>query len=187
MIRHLNRPVATVAALLLLAACQGDTTAPSESSDAGGTRSTGQTPAAAPDDTAHTTPAVPAPTPPTDTGRTTSPPPQPASAIHLTVYVGIASPGPDTLHSTPAANARVTVLNRTFTRGTGPDTLTVTETAVASGVTDALGNTSFDNLPAAGYRIEAVVDGRSGSPASIQIAPPYASTVAASIIIRPTP
>jgi hypothetical protein len=171
MIRHLSRLAATSAILLLLAACQGDTTSPSESSDAGGTRSAGQTPAAAPDDTAHTTP----------------PPAPPASAIHLTVYVGIASPGPDTLHSTPAANARVAVLSRTFTRSTAPDTVTVTETLVASGITDVLGTASFDNLPAAGYRLEAVVDGRPGSPASIQIAPPYASTVATSIIIRPSP
>jgi hypothetical protein len=60
----------------------------------------------------------------------------------------------------------------------------VTETLVASGTTDALGNASFGNLPAATYRLEAVAEDRPGSPASIQIAPPYASEVATSIIFR---
>ena len=184
MIRQPSRAVTTSAMLLLLAACQGDTTAPNESSDPGGARSAGQSPAAAPGDTARSGPATPAPSPASDTNRTTPPAPVPASTIRLTVYVGAATPGPDTLHTTPVANARVAVLSRTFTRSTGPDTLTVTEAQVASGTTDALGNASFGNLPAAVYRIEAVADGRPGSPASIQIAPPYASEVATSIIFR---
>jgi hypothetical protein len=173
---------------LLLAACQGDTTSPSERSDPGGTLSAGEAPAAAPDDTAYGAPATPAPSPSGDTARTTPPAPAPATAIDLTVYVGIASPGVDTLRSTPAANARVAVLSRSFVRSsTGPDTLAVTETLVASGTTDALGKAAFGNLPAANYRIEAVVEGRAGSRASIQIAPPYSSKVAASIIFRPAP
>ena len=188
MIRTLSRrPVLVGAIFIVLGACQGDTTSPSESPDAGGTRSTGQAPAAAPDDTARSAPATPAPSPSGDTSRTTPPAPAPASAIELTVSVGVASPGPDTLRSTPATNARVRVLSRTFTRSAGPDTLTVTESVVASGIADASGKASFANLPATGYRIEAAVDGLAGSPTSIQIAPPYSSKVATSIIIRPAP
>jgi hypothetical protein len=175
--------IATTATSLLFAACQGDTTAPNESSG-GGSRLAGQSPAAEPGDTARSAPATPAPSPSSDTGQTTPPAPPPATTIRLAVYVGIASPGADTLHSTPVANARVAVLSRTYSRSTGPDTLTVTETLVASGTTDALGNVSFGTLPAAGYRIEATVDGR--PPANIQIAPPYSDEVSASIVFRPT-
>ena len=185
MIRQPSRRTAvTGAMLLLLAACQGgDTTVPSESSDPGGAHSAGQAPVATPGDTTHTAPATPAPSPSADTGRTPTPPPS-ASTFRVTVYVGAASPGTDTLHSTPVVNAHVTVLRRTFTRTTGPDTLTVTETPVASGTTDALGNASFGNLPAANYRLEAVAEGLPGSPASIQIAPPYPSDFSTWIIFR---
>jgi hypothetical protein len=165
-----NHAAVTAAMLLVLAACGGDATSPTDPG-AAGSLSASQVPPGTSGDTARTNP----------------PPPTPASAIELAVYVGIASPGPDTLASTPAANARVSVLRRTFTPGTGPDTLIVTETLVASGTTDALGHASFANLPAAGYRIEAVAGTQPNSPTAIQIAPPYPSKVAASIIIRPVP
>src|SRR4051812_46387751 len=115
MIRRPSRRHAFAGAvILLLAACQSDTTSPSERSDPGGTLSAGEAPAAAPHDSAASTaPATPAPSPSGDTARTTPPAPAPATTIDLTVYVGIASPGADTLHSTPSANARVAVLSRT--------------------------------------------------------------------------
>ena len=186
MSRHFSRWfIATTATFLLLAACQGDTTSPSESSDGGGARLAGETPAGTPGDTARGTPGTPTPSPAGDSSHTPPPPSPPPSAIQLSVYVGVATPGPDTLHTTPAANARVSVFSRTYTRSTGPDTITATEKLVASSSTDALGKVSFDNLPAVGYRLEAVVEGRPA--ASIQIAPPYSATFVTWIIFRPTP
>jgi hypothetical protein len=186
MLNASRRPVMAGAMFLLLAACGDAATSPEESRQLGGTPSVGQAPAGGSGDTVHTATPAPAPSPPGDTARTTPPAPAPATSIALAVYVGIASPGADTLRSTPAANARVSVSSRTFARGTGtgPDTLIVTETLVASATTDAAGKVSFSDLPATGYRIEAVTDGGRGA---IQIAPPYASTVATSIIIRPAP
>jgi hypothetical protein len=163
-----SHALVTAALLLLLVACGGDASSPTDPGAAAGLL-TRQLPPGTSGDTAGT------------------PAPVPASTIELAVYVGIASPGPDTLASTPAANARVSVLRRAFTPGTGPDTLVVTETLVASGTTDALGNASFANLPAAGYRIEAVAGTHPNSPTAVQIAPPYPSKVAASIIVRPRP
>jgi hypothetical protein len=174
-------------ALLLLAACGGSSTSPADNPTPGGSLSSGKAPPGTSGDSAGrpAQPASPAPPATSDTVRNTPPAPVSASVIELAVYVGVAQPGPDTLKSTPAANARVSILRRTYVSSTGPDTLTVKDVLVASGTTDALGNVSFSNLPGVSYRIEAVAVDHPAAPAALEIAPPYASKVAASLFIRP--
>jgi hypothetical protein len=156
---------ALVAAVALVAACQELSTAPSNSPGPAASAGGGSN---APSDTGGVTPPV--------TG---------ATAITLAVTVGTAVPGPDTLEYAPLANAKVSVLRQTFTRGpgTGADTLTTSETVVASGTTDANGVATFQNLASASYRVEAVA-AAGGQGASVWIVPPYAANVAATIVIR---
>jgi hypothetical protein len=90
------------------------------------------------------------------------------------------------MQSSPLANATVTLSSQTTTRkaGSGADTLTLVETVVATGSTDAAGDVVFAGLTPLPYRIDAVRAG-GGAATTIRIAPPYASTVRVAVIIRP--
>ena len=144
-----------------------------------------------------TSPATPAP--PSDTGTTTPPPPStpstpsdstpttppfvPSATIDLSVTVGAAVAGKDTLAFTPVANAKVTVFSRTLvpTPGAGADSLKLVEGVVANSTTDASGKAHFDGLPAVSYRVEAVQGGRS---TSVAIAGPYSRDVGITLILK---
>ena len=122
-----------------------------------------------------------------DTGKT--PPPTYANLITIAVHVGSSTSTTDTLASAPVAGATATVFKIELVPTTGgPDTLTVVETKVGSGTTDANGDVSFAQLPSVLYRIQA--DGPAGSglgSVSARIAPPYQATVRLPLILRRVP
>lgn len=110
----------------------------------------------------------------------------PATSINLSVTVGAAVAGADTLASTPLAGAKVTVYARSLVATTGgADTLEVSEQVVASATTDAGGMVTFTRLPAAEYRVEADRDGTGAATASVTLAPPYPAEVKLQLIVRP--
>ena len=159
-----RRPSATVAALLVVLSACSDSAPISAPEDAGTTREAASE--AAPADTAQqATPSTP------------------VTVIDLGVTVGAAMAGKDSADYTPLANAKVTVYDQKLVRGSGADTLVVSESAVANATTDASGKVEFGALPAAQYRVEAVRDG--GGTASVILAPPYAANVGVLLIIRP--
>ena len=160
-----RRPIAAGAVLLVVLAACSDSGSISAPEDAGTTLGTAS--AAAPGDTAQSTkPFVP------------------ATVIDLGVTVGSAVAGKDSTDFTPLPNAKVTVYDQKLVRGSGADTLVVSETAVANATTDANGKVRFDGLPAAQYRVEAIREGVSGGTASVILAPPYAAEVGVLLIIR---
>ena len=159
-----RRPSAAVAVLLVALAACSDSAPISAPEDAGSTRGAAAT--AAPGDTAQK-----------------ATPYTPATVIDLGVTVGAAVAGKDSADYTPLANAKVTVYDQKLVRGSGADTLVVSETAVADATTDANGKVQFSELPAAQYRVEAVRDG--GGTASVNLAPPYSASVGVLLIIRP--
>jgi hypothetical protein len=89
---------------------------------------------------------------PTDTGRSGNPAPKPVASYTLVVHTGTPRAGvADTLLTDPLAGASVSVTERgyVFTPGNGHDTLTFTETVVATATSDANGDVSFPNLKGA--------------------------------------
>jgi hypothetical protein len=154
------------AALLFLASACSDAGAPSAPDSPRAATS------AAAGDTAHTSGA----------GTTSG---VPASSISLTVGVGSAIAGPDTLARTPLAGAQVRVLSQTLVAapGGGADSLQVEEKEVARGATSADGTMRFGSLPAARYRVEATSGGEA---ASVSIGPPYVENVRVDLILRPS-
>jgi hypothetical protein len=109
----------------------------------------------------------------------------PASSITLTVGVGSAVAGRDTLASTPRVGAEVRVLSQTLVAapGGGADSLRGEEKEVARGTTGADGTARFGPLPSSRYRIEATSGGES---ASVSIGPPYVADVHVGLILRPS-
>lgn len=108
----------------------------------------------------------------------------PASSITLTVGVGSAVAGRDTLASTPRVGAEVRVLSQTLVAAPGgADSLRVEEREVARGTTGADGTARFGPLPSSRYRIEATSGGES---ASVSIGPPYVADVHVGLILRPS-
>jgi hypothetical protein len=198
--RHfIRRPHFLIAGLLAAAAACSDsdtisapdggaTTLDHKSSAAGDTAHTGSPTAphtpSTPGDTASAVPPSTPSTPSAPHDSTPSTPPfVPAASINLTVTVGAAVSGTDTLAFSPLANARVTVFAMTLVAapGGGRDSLTVSEHSVADATTDASGKVRFAGLPAVAYRIEAV---REGGSASVRLAAPYPADVDIKLIIR---
>lgn|SRR5689334_12261594 len=128
---------------------------------------------------------------PHDSGGPGNPPPapKPVALFTLLIHAGTPHPGAaDTLQTDPLAGAAVSVTQRgyVFTPGNGQDTLTFTETIVATGTTDANGDITFPNLKgAATYVI------KSAPPAGLALSAPtliipnaYSETIKASLVFR---
>jgi len=162
-----RRPSAAVGVLLAVLAACSDSGPISAPEDAGTTRGAA---------------AAAAPAPSGDTAQKATPF-VPAKVIDLGVTVGATAAGKDSTDYTPLANAKVTVYDQKLVRGSGADTLVVSESAVANATTDASGKVRFGGLPAAQYRVEAVRDG--GGTASVILTPPYSASVGVLLIIRP--
>ena len=160
-------------AVAALAACS-DTTQPTV--DLGGGNTAGGA------DSGSTNPGTPGGGP--DTALTH--PDNPTPVDHVTLHVTVARPvgGADTLSThDPVAGAEVSVLKQQLVPGPGPDTLTVQETLVASGTTDASGQITFSDLPGSAYRVVAKSpDGSSTS--SSATGTPWTSEVAVLVLLR---
>ncbi len=108
-----------------------------------------------------------------DTGVTTNPAPKPAASFTLVVHVGTPRPGAtDTLTTDPIAGATVAVFGQTVTPGTqqGADTLTISQTLIASGSSDASGNFAVPKLNGASVYL-------------IKVAPPAGSNLSSGSMI----
>ena len=106
-------------------------------------------------------------------------------AVHAgTPHVGAA----DTLQTDPLPGASVSVTQRgyVFTPGNGQDTLTFTETLVATATTDANGDVSFPNLKgAATYVVKAVPPAGLNLTAPTAIIPnAYSTTITTTLVFR---
>ena len=111
------------------------------------------------------------------------------SSFTLVVHVGTPRAGAaDTLATDPLAGATVSATQRgyVFTGGSGQDSLTFTETLVATAATDANGDVSFPNLKGAyTYVIKAV------PPAGVLLTSPtafipqaFSETIKTTLVLR---
>lgn len=128
---------------------------------------------------------------PHDSGgpRNPSPAPKPVSLFTLVVHAGTPRVGAaDTLLTDPLPGASVSVTQRgyAFTGGSGQDTLTFTETLVATATTDANGDVSFPNLKGAStYVIKAAAPAGLNLTAPTAIIPnAYSETIRTTLVFR---
>ena len=118
-----------------------------------------------------------------------TPPPQPVSSFTLLVHAGTPRVGAaDTLLTDPLAGAMVSVTQRGFVSspGGGQDTLTFTETLIATATTDANGDVSFPNLKgAATYVVKALPPAGLALSAPTAIIPnAYSATIKTTLVFR---
>jgi len=126
---------------------------------------------------------------PHDTSGSGNPAPKPVASFTLAVHTGTPRVGAaDTLLTDPLAGASVSVTQRgyVFTGGSGQDTLTFTETVVATATTDANGDVSFPNLKGAStYVVKAVAPAGLNLTAPTAIIPnAYSETIRTTLIFR---
>lgn len=126
---------------------------------------------------------------PHDTSGSGNPAPKPVASFTLVVHTGTPRVGAaDTLLTDPLAGAAVSVTQRgyVFSPGNGQDTLTFTETLVASATTDANGDVSFPNLKgAATYVVKAVAPAGLNLTAPTAIIPnAYSETIRTTLVFR---
>ena len=118
-----------------------------------------------------------------------TPPPKPVSVFTLLVHAGTPRLGAtDTLLTDPLPGASVAVTQRSFTvsPGNGQDTLTFTETLVATATTGANGNATFPNLKgSATYVVKATPPAGLALSAPTAIIPTaYSETITTTLVFR---
>ena len=127
---------------------------------------------------------------PHDTGGPGNPvPPKPVPLFTLAIHAGTPHPGAaDTLQTDPLPGATISVTERGYVvhPGNGQDTLTFTETVVATGTTDADGDVSFPNLKGASTYVV-----KSAPPAGLALSAPtitipnaYSETIRTTLVFR---
>jgi hypothetical protein len=126
---------------------------------------------------------------PHDSSGTGNPAPRPVPSFTLAVHVGTPHPtAADTLVNDPLAGATVTVskFGYIFTSGGGNDTVTITETPVATATTDANGEVSFTNLKGdVSYTVKAEPPAGLALRAARVVLPlAYAPTIRTTLILR---
>jgi hypothetical protein len=127
---------------------------------------------------------------PHDTGGPGNPaPPKPVSVFTLIIHAGTQHPGAaDTLQTDPLPGATITVTERgyVFTPGNGQDTLTFTETVVATGTTDANGDVTFPNLKGTSTYVvkSAPPSGVALSAPTVTIPNAYSATIKTTLVFR---
>lgn len=124
-----------------------------------------------------------------DTTSTQSPPAQPVAHYDLTVRVGTPRAGSaDTLTLDPVGGAAVAVVQRSYVRNgnASGDTLSVTETVVATGTTGTDGVATFAALDGgASYVIRAQAPAGSGyADAGASLGPAYANALTMTLVLR---
>jgi hypothetical protein len=123
-----------------------------------------------------------------DTSTTSTPTPKPVASFTMIVHVGSVLPGAtDTLTTNPIPGATVSVFEQTLVpgSGSGADTLNVSQTLVASGVSDASGNFTAASLKgAADYAIKVTPPaGTSFHPATTYFNQAFADVVKVSVTL----
>jgi len=118
-----------------------------------------------------------------------TPPPKPVTSFTLVVHAGTPRVGAaDTLLTNPLSGATVSVTQRAYVSspGNGQDTLTFTETLIATGTTDANGDVSFPNLKgAATYVVKALPPAGLALSAPTAIIPnAYSETIKTTLVFR---
>ena len=118
-----------------------------------------------------------------------APPPKPVSVFTLVVHAGTPHPGAaDTLQTDPLPGASISVTQRGYvvSPGNGQDTLTFTETVIATGATDANGDITFPNLKGAATYVV-----KSAPPAGLTLWAPtvtipnaYSETIKTTLVFR---
>ena len=168
----------TAAIVVVIGACsdtngsQTNLTGPKTSTSAGGSQG----------DSTNTPPGNPGGGHPDSTHTPPNSNPKPVASFTLDVHVGSRRPGAtDTLTTDPIAGAAVSVYEETytFTPHPGADTVSINQTLVGSGVSDANGDFSVPNLKGASqYLIKvAAPAGSNLGPASVGISQAYVDPV----------
>jgi hypothetical protein len=126
---------------------------------------------------------------PHDSSGVGNPAPRPVPSFTLVAHVGTPHPtASDTLVNDPVVGATVTVskFGYIFKSGGGHDTVTITETPVATVTTDANGNANFPNLKGDdGYSVKAEPPpGVALGTARVVLPLAYAATIKTTLILR---
>lgn len=125
-----------------------------------------------------------------DTSVTPKPGPKPVASFTLLIHVGSLLPGAtDTLTTNPIPGATVSVFEQTLTPNNNPgaDTVNISQTLVATGVSDAAGNFSAANLKGAAVYVVKVAPpaGSNFGPATTYLNQAFADLVKLPVTLFP--